>query len=116
MGGNCIDITDCSYTIADPRLECTLEGGENDNRVCGIPTTVEEPPAPGPSQNAARRKRNVLKARMWKNLKNECPSRFIACPLISGNSFECINPKEEVSRLPAESEATMELAWHANAS
>lgn len=94
MGGNCRDISDCSYTIADPRLECTLEGGSNDNRVCGIPTAVE-PPAP--SQAAAKRNRKMVKARMLANLQNVCPQRTIACPLQSDNSFECVNPNEEVS-------------------
>lgn len=99
MGGVCRDVSDCSYTISDPRLDCTLEGGTNDNRICAI-TEVEaepEPPVPAPSQAAARRQRRMLKARMSASLSNVCPERTIGCPLSTGIGHECVNPDEEVS-------------------
>lgn len=98
MGGNCLQLSDCSSTINDPRLECTLEGGTNDNRICAIPQPpIQEPPPPGPSQDAARKKRNALKARMMKRAQDECPSSTIACPISLDSSSECVNPQEEVS-------------------
>ena len=95
MGGNCLELSDCSSTINDDRLECTLEGGTNQNRICAIPAPAAEPPAP--SQDAARKKRNAAKARWLKRAKEECPGNAMACPISAGNSFECVNVSEEVS-------------------
>lgn len=90
LGANCRDVTDCSNTIIDPL--CTLEGGQNGNRICAVTAA-----APGASQLVERRKRNVMRSKISRNLDNQCPLRTIACPTASGNSFECVNTAEEVS-------------------
>ena len=97
LGGNCRELPDCSNSIADPDLECTLMGGTNDNRICAIVAAVD-PPAPGASQlaQAQRKKRSMLKALSSRSFANQCPKKTIACPTLSGNNFECVNPKEEV--------------------
>lgn len=98
MGGNCLQLSDCSSTISDPRLECTLEGGTNENRICAIPQPVVVDPAPpGPSQDAARKKRNAAKARLLRRMKEQCPDDTLACPIAGGLNYECVNTNEEVS-------------------
>lgn len=99
LNGFCRDLSDCSNTITDPDLACTPLGGSDDNRICAIVAAA----APGASQVAERRKRNVIKARIAARLDDQCPKRFIACPMQSGENFECVNPLEEVSLAPPKS-------------